>query len=1360
MLLTNDEKFEVKDVVIAHGAHFKKVADDLYKVGLMKLGEGLKFEWGRFGVRLCDWPSSVVSAVEQGEPILTSKKTKDKVLKIIQKGKAASPRLSPRAPPKAPRKELPRSKDPETTSLSNCEVIDLYLAKKDELMDIPGVDEDTAEEIIKARKFAWTFSVFLDKGGFRILTEEIQYEVGLLARRELVLAFNQKRLDQQMLEDLERKMFGSIVAEWNKRKHKGREEVLISVLSVLNGTLETGKKHLKLIKNVLKNDARPWIEWKMWAATVLSLLPEPNTYSTALKSKVVAKNTKEVVNTMTASEATPSCKSQAMPQIVWNNPTKFFHDRDIVDLSSRSSDIQMKSDKRKETMQPASDEMLARVAEETGEGSMFNNDNNDNQTMQGPGVVTSQTETDKPVSDHPISNEIVLEEINSEDSFSSDNETGTDVQVKTLPSASDVSPDEEHQRRALVRDNSIFSPINSPEKDTDVQYDQGNTEGQEEADTEQFIAQFPSASDEVQPIPSLSIGSFGLEKDNTAPKILSALKPVPVEELLSRLSSITEDELASQSSLSLSSLSEEQQTTPGTPLPAGGEAAAVSGVQATVKSSRLQAREQHANWCKCELCEERANWCKVCNVKVYGGLKNMWIHESGKKHIAKVRRKGNYDKVEEVGRKEQVKRKKEGSQAKGAKRNKVETFKEKEVRREEEQCKDQEVKSKENECKAKKVQEVKRKDEEMKAKEVRRNKEENSKVKEVRREEEQCKDQEVNSKENERKTKELQELKRKEEEKKSKEVRRNKEENIKVKEVRKEEEQSKDQEVRRKEDENKANAVERKGEECKTMEVKRKDEKDKANENKKLRSESSIGRGEGIHQTTTKSQETAAEMCDPEEWIRSKEALDRDKIEKETANKDSDFSTVKTKVYEPAVTPQEGTSLMHPPSATQEERLGSTAQDNVGHDMEHSRTLDVALSKDAGNLSMKKKWLEAVQTMSLTPRKKPNIEKTWSSKTIQNEPTCDSFHSEEDSFPMSPTVDPKRKVESLREAVKSNTYEVVNIDGKMKIKKRKKKRIVLTKEKKKNVSSSDDEEDCFVQPKKKKRRVHKRLILCEDTETSERTPIPKLVIVKQPTEDQPRAPANIWSVASATDMVACLEPSLELKPLSDAKIERMTKRTVQDCYEFYGYEPNEPNDTGCTNETRANPEALSKLESAPTPNRKTFKCNMCQDNFYSYEERHDHYIQNHSLKRKLQEKNKPSVNIKSLACTLCGALFDDFKNRHQHFLEEHCGVNSKSCKEEKKSFKCFYCDNNFSNTEDRHRHYMQEHKYNKHSKEAGMDQNQNVDQINKITQVVNVFDIYVIFYHLFCRLMLIPLYRLNQMLLRTETKRKLLQLAS
>merc|ERR1712127_190354 len=99
--------------------------------------------------------------------------------------------------------------------------------------------------------------------------------------------------------------------------------------------------------------------------------------------------------------------------------------------------------------------------------------------------------------------------------------------------------------------------------------------------------------------------------------------------------------------------------------------------------------------------------------------------------------------------------------------------------------------------------------------------------------------------------------------------------------------------------------------------------------------------------------------------------------------------------------------------------------------------------------------------------------------------TYDLFHSEEDSFPMSPIVDQKRKAESLREAVKSNTYEVVNIDGKMKIKKRKK--IVLTKEKKKNVSSSDDEEDCFVQPKKKKRRVHKRLILCEDTETSERT---------------------------------------------------------------------------------------------------------------------------------------------------------------------------------------------------------------------------------------------------------------------------------
>ena len=80
---------------------------------------------------------------------------------------------------------------PTPTKDLTSQVIDLYLACKEDLMDIPGVDEDTAQKVIELRSSSPYLSTFLYRGGLNILKEEIQCDVGLLKRKELVLAFNQ-----------------------------------------------------------------------------------------------------------------------------------------------------------------------------------------------------------------------------------------------------------------------------------------------------------------------------------------------------------------------------------------------------------------------------------------------------------------------------------------------------------------------------------------------------------------------------------------------------------------------------------------------------------------------------------------------------------------------------------------------------------------------------------------------------------------------------------------------------------------------------------------------------------------------------------------------------------------------------------------------------------------------------------------------------------------------------------------------------------------------------------------------------------------------------------------------------------------
>ena len=139
--------------------------------------------------------ADISSAIDNGEAIITSKATFEKAKEKLRLVDASNAGASPQAL---------RSKE----IITSFEFVDLLTAPGAKLVDIPGVDEDLAQEILKTRSGSSNLAEFLDRGGFHVLTEEIQYDVGLLGRNEMVLTFNGKPLDKKMLRELEVEVFG------------------------------------------------------------------------------------------------------------------------------------------------------------------------------------------------------------------------------------------------------------------------------------------------------------------------------------------------------------------------------------------------------------------------------------------------------------------------------------------------------------------------------------------------------------------------------------------------------------------------------------------------------------------------------------------------------------------------------------------------------------------------------------------------------------------------------------------------------------------------------------------------------------------------------------------------------------------------------------------------------------------------------------------------------------------------------------------------------------------------------------------------------------------------------------------------
>ena len=82
--------------------------------------------------------------------------------------------------------------------------IDLYSAELDELIDIPGIDEENCLVLTESREKNKMVFDFAKKGrpGYKILTKEIQFDVGLLARKEMTLYYNGFKIDLSLIERL------------------------------------------------------------------------------------------------------------------------------------------------------------------------------------------------------------------------------------------------------------------------------------------------------------------------------------------------------------------------------------------------------------------------------------------------------------------------------------------------------------------------------------------------------------------------------------------------------------------------------------------------------------------------------------------------------------------------------------------------------------------------------------------------------------------------------------------------------------------------------------------------------------------------------------------------------------------------------------------------------------------------------------------------------------------------------------------------------------------------------------------------------------------------------------------------------
>ena len=155
-------------------------------------------------------------------------------------------------------------------------------------------------------------------------------------------------------------------------------------------------------------------------------------------------------------------------------------------------------------------------------------------------------------------------------------------------------------------------------------------------------------------------------------------------------------------------------------------------------------------------------------------------------------------------------------------------------------------------------------------------------------------------------------------------------------------------------------------------------------------------------------------------------------------------------------------------------------------------------------------------------------------------------------------------------------------------------------------------------------------------------------------------------------------PFVELRRLSSSKIERRSKCSVQEIYKEAGMRVRPGSETPEVN-TNVILEQAPLLETVKSE-KKRFACSLCDQVFDKHEERHQHYLMNHT--------EKPKAQIKLLSCSICQRQFSEYNQRHEHYMSGNC---KKAGENLKKTFKCAFCDEKFKDTEERSAHYLLEH---------------------------------------------------------------------
>ena len=320
VFISDEESEAVGDVDIEAGVQFRMFDDAGWKVGLTRFVEGVSrgvLKWTKYPARMCTRSADISTAVDNGEAILTSMKAFQKAkekLKLVEANKAVDS-----AQPK-------RSEDVVTSF----ELIDLFTAPTTQLIDIPGIDEDLAQQIVEARSGVRTLPEFLDRA-FSILTEEIQYDVGLLGRNEMVLTFRGERLDNTMLKNLEARGFRRREehSEWMKQKPEVRCEILIAVLSPLfDQKIPEANKFRKWMKTQIKSLNQH--VWTKCAAVILDILKQKSKVVSSLKTRVITANTQEVIDTTKKNKRDGKARPDVpMPVISWGDKDGQLRESDV-----------------------------------------------------------------------------------------------------------------------------------------------------------------------------------------------------------------------------------------------------------------------------------------------------------------------------------------------------------------------------------------------------------------------------------------------------------------------------------------------------------------------------------------------------------------------------------------------------------------------------------------------------------------------------------------------------------------------------------------------------------------------------------------------------------------------------------------------------------------------------------------------------------------------------------------------------------------------------------------------------------------------------------------------------------------------